>query len=62
MDDIRGDVKVGREFVYLLNGEFRTARCTGIEWHFGLKKRLFHGISSRGNRLKLTSDEILYWK
>lgn len=49
----------GRDFIYFThNGERRKATCTEIEFHQGLKKWLFVGVSPYGNQVRLTKDEI----
>lgn len=49
----------GRDFIYFTHsGERRRATCTEIEFHQGLKKWLFIGVSPYGNQVRLTKDEI----
>jgi hypothetical protein len=50
---------IGRSFEYLSNdGEKRIAVCKKIEFHQGLGKPVFIGISPFGNEVRLTREEI----
>lgn len=49
----------GREFIYFTNkGTVNRATCKEIEFHQGLKKWLFIGMSPYGNQVRLTREEI----
>lgn len=51
--------KIGRGFEYFISdGTKRVATCTKIEFHEGLRKPLFTGISPHGNKIRLTREEI----
>lgn len=50
---------IGKVFEYFTHdGQRRSATCKRIEFHQGLGKPIFIGISPFGNEVKLTKDEI----
>lgn len=50
---------IGKVFEYFTsNGQRRTATCTKIQFHQGLGKPLFIGVSRFGNEVRLTKQEI----
>lgn len=50
---------IGKVFEYFTHsGTKRTARCTQIEFHQGLGKPIFIGVSPFGNMVRLTKEEI----
>jgi hypothetical protein len=50
---------IGKVFEYYVDsGAKRIATCTKIEFHQGLGKPIFTGISPFGNEVRLTKDEI----
>lgn len=50
---------IGKVFEYFThNNEKRTATCRKIEFHHGLGKPVFIGVSPWGNEVSLTRDEI----
>ncbi|WP_156422709.1 hypothetical protein [Bacillus sp. FJAT-29937] len=50
---------IGRVFEYFThNGSKRIATCKKIEFHQGLGKPIFIGLSPFGNEVRLTKDEI----
>lgn len=52
---------IGRTFEYYTSdGQRRTARCTGIEFHQLLGKPIFIGVSAYGNTVRLSKDEVKF--
>lgn len=50
---------IGKGFEYITHdGTKRVATCKKIEFHQGLGKPIFVGISPFGNLVRLTKDEI----
>lgn len=50
---------IGRVFEYVTHqGDTRKATCKKLEFHAGLGKPIFIGISPYGHEVKLTKEEI----
>lgn len=52
---------IGKVFRYTTaSGVTRTAKCKTIEYHQGLRKWLFIGVSPFGNTVRLSMDEVMF--